>query len=211
MISGLQHVVVTPPPVEPITLAEAKALGVIDIDTDDTLVENFLIPAARARAEGYLNRVLVRQQLRVTFDLLEYARRDRALVLPVGPVIEITRVGYRDDDGNVQEVDPATYRADLDNEPVRIFPRATERWPTSIFELAACYVEFVAGYPPSESDVLGSPTVFDYRANVPPDIKLAIAMDVAHFYEHRKSVSELALIPTPHGWDSLLWRHRLTI
>jgi len=46
-------------------------------------------------------------------------------------------------------------------------------------------------------------------AAVPAVIKHAIRMLVAHWYEHRESVSELDLKPVPQAVESLLWSERI--
>ncbi len=58
---------VTPPVVEPVTLAEAKAHCRIDTDTDDAYV-TALVTAAREWVESYLDEALLHQQLVMRMD-----------------------------------------------------------------------------------------------------------------------------------------------
>jgi uncharacterized phiE125 gp8 family phage protein len=198
---------VTPPTVEPVSLELVKAQARLETDGDDALITELIIPAARARAEAYLRRALLPQTLRVTFDGWAWRPYEVAdyLAIPVGPVTAITQVSYLDGDAVSQVVDPADYATDLDNEPARIFPAPGSAWPAT----AAAYggtvsVTFVAGY------VFGSPTV--NAASVPPAIRHAIAMDCAHYLEHRETVSDIGqMVEVPHGWRALLEPYRLEV
>ena len=51
---------ITPPAIEPVTLAEAKAHLKVDTTDDDTLITS-LIAAARARAEWHTRRAFITQ------------------------------------------------------------------------------------------------------------------------------------------------------
>ncbi len=82
-------VLVTPPDILPVSLAEAKAHLRVDYDDDDALIAS-LIGAAVDHLDGWtgiLGRCLVEQEWRQDF-----AAGASCFPLPLGPVIEITSV-----------------------------------------------------------------------------------------------------------------------
>ena len=63
----MPSVLLTPPAVEPLTLAEAKSyLRVDTVDEDDTIAA--LIAAARLLVEAYARRALITQSWRLSLD-----------------------------------------------------------------------------------------------------------------------------------------------
>lgn len=196
-------------PGEPVTVAQAKQQANIDHDQDDTFLEQVIIPAARARAERYLSRIIVQREVSVTFDDFERWRRGSILYLPVAPVIEVRAITYLDEDEVEQDLPSTVWRADVRNVPARVFPRTLQEWPAITQGPGAVTVHLLAGYPRVDTSV-GSPSTYDYGANVPPDIRHAILMDCAHLYNHRDSVADFsALTETPLGWERSLQPHRL--
>lgn len=199
---------ITAPPVEPVTLAEAKRQCRVTLSADDDWLTTMLIPAARDRAERYLRRYLVTQTRRMVLDDFPYQglsqRPQWRIVIPIGSVQSIDAIRYRDIDDATVTIDEADYRADLINEPARIEMKSGS-WPSAgINALSSVEVDFVCGYPPAGS----SPE--DYRANIPPAIRLAILMDISHFYDNRSTTQDgLAIAPLPHGWEDLLFPYRM--
>jgi uncharacterized phiE125 gp8 family phage protein len=197
MTSGLSITVVSRPHVEPVTLAVVKAAGNIDIDADDEFIETVIIPAARNRAEEFLRRALVEQTLRVTFDRFPCGD----LVLPIAPVQFIEQLEYRDSAGTWREF--TAFEVDTANEPVRISP--TGAWPAVSYLPGSVRVTFRAGYEPAQDDSQGSPTIFDYRANIPPEIKAGIIADCVYRYEHRQEQMP------EETYANLMWSQRMCI
>lgn len=68
-------------PSEPVTLEEAKLFCKIDVDEDDALIEDVLIPAARQMCEDYSNIGFVRRTITATFN-----NGNGGYYLPLGPV-----------------------------------------------------------------------------------------------------------------------------
>jgi hypothetical protein len=58
---------ITPPAVEPVLLADAKAFLRVSVTTDDALISSF-ITAARQYCEGYLGRQLINATYKFSFD-----------------------------------------------------------------------------------------------------------------------------------------------
>lgn len=96
--------IITPPEVEPLTLAEAKLSLRVDGSGDDSFIVN-LIKAARVMAEEYLKRSLITQSWQLQYD--QYA--PSVVVLPRGPVQKIDHVKIIARDWSEQIVDSLTY------------------------------------------------------------------------------------------------------
>ncbi len=79
---------ITPPAVEPLQLADAKAHLRIDGDEDDTLI-GVAITAARVHVEAMTRRMLIAQQWRVYLDAWP---RKRIVSLAPAPLISIDAV-----------------------------------------------------------------------------------------------------------------------
>lgn len=204
MIAGLKYQVLVPAQQEPLTLQEAKDHLRVVIDEENNYIQNFLIPAARNRAENYLRRVLCEQTLRVSFDSAATCYCGQ-VTLPVGPVRSIELIAYHDDQNDEQVLATDQYSYDLLNEPVRIYPAFQQFWPSTSGLPGSFTIDFIAGYPPGNS---GSPT--DFAANIPAQIKQAMLLDIGHLYENRESVNIGNITSEiPLGWDSLLWPYRL--
>lgn len=94
----------TPPESEPLTLEQAKLYLRVDHDDEDDLITK-LITVARQAAETYLRRSLLTQSWVVAFD--DYAPAE--ILLPRGPVQEITSVKIIAQDGGQTVVSAAAY------------------------------------------------------------------------------------------------------
>lgn len=218
MNSGWTVKVVTPPAVEAVDLEIVKAHARIDITTDDTLIEDYIIPAARDRAEQYLRRSLVDTVVDITWDGFPWYRIDQAFHIPWAPIKSILSVSYRDSNDNVTTLSPSLYRLENNNEPARLVPSYGNLWPNTSGGIGAVTVRALAGYPhiagnthPPGSPV---PTPEQYRANIPRSIIQAILMDCGHLYNNREAVLEVqggSVITTPLGWEPLLNQYRLMV
>ena len=180
--------VVTPPAVEPVSVALARQHCRIDSDVDDSLVGMY-ITAARVWAEGVLARALVTQTLQWTmserahlgpwpgmptpllFSPLAFGwpqHLARPLELPRAPVQSVTSVAVRHFDSTDVTLDPSLYTLDLALQPARLILR-----PAALCDgLRHIQVTFVAGY-----DNAG--------ATVPQPILLALLVLTAFLYEQR--------------------------
>lgn len=149
---------VTPPTVEVVTLAEAKAHCRIDIDDDDGLIAGYILDG-RNYVETETRRALMTQ----TWDLtLDYAwpkeRIDgswrKRIVLPRPPVQSVTSISYIDGAGATQILAANQYKlAKADTGEWFIEPAYGVSWPTVRNEMAAISVRFVAGYGSNPGDV----------------------------------------------------------
>lgn len=177
------------PTAEPVSVAEALAHCRIDHSDDNALLLR-LISAARRRVETTLRRALMSQTLRLSLDAFPCG----AIVLPRPPVAAVTTIAYTDSAGDSQTV--ASYLLDAESEPARLSPAYGAAWPTARCQPNAVQITYSAGYASA--------------AAVPPTIKLAILMLVAHWYEHRESaMDEGKLSETPQAVDFLLAGERV--
>jgi uncharacterized phiE125 gp8 family phage protein len=176
-------IVVTPPPVEPVTLEEVYAHLRLDAGgsptghPDDALLET-LIQSAREECEAATRRAFVEQTLRLILPRFSDPDNDGttdAIELRRAPFSEIVAVRYYDAANELQTWDPANYIvANAAFVPVL---RPVTSWPTHFTREDAVQIEYVVGYEPE-----GSPPT-DYRANIPARIKQAILIGVQLGYD----------------------------
>lgn len=171
----------SPPAVEPLTLAEAKAHLRIDETAEDTYV-TALIVSARVRIEVETRRALVTQVWTQTLDRWP---ADGVVGLRIAPVQTVTSVTVRDASGTPQAVDAGAYALDGDGAPPRLLINAPVPSPATL--PAGVAITFAAGYG-------------DAAADVPADIRQAMLLLVADWFEHRDPLfgaSDAARLPPP--------------
>lgn len=176
-------VLITPPAVEPVTLAEAKAhLNVTGAD-DDTLLAR-LIAAATGRFDGRdgLCGPLINQTWRATSDGFPRGR----LELPLPPVSAVTTVTYRDADGVTQTLASDGYGVYGLNSLAGAYLEPVLEWPATDGRPESVAVTFVAGYGAT-------------AAAAPEPIRQAILATVATLYAQREDayVGQAASINVP--------------
>ena len=180
-MAGLR--VVTPPSVEPVSVAEVKAQARVDLADEDTLIEGY-IRAARETLERLLWRAFITQTLELTLDGWPEGSEIR---LPRPPLQSVTAVRYTTEDGTLKTLDPALYVVDAASEPGRVVLKRGKSWPSeTLVPAAGVKVEYVAGYGDQASDV-------------PEPIRQAILLLAAHWYEHREAVSDGRMVEVPMG------------
>ncbi|MEI7704521.1 MAG: hypothetical protein WCK73_07960 [Deltaproteobacteria bacterium] len=191
----MAYALVTPPPVEPLSLDEAQAHLRLELDRGDVYVGG-LISAVRAWVEETINRALITQTwdlvldawprvlvnvsrptpqlagIGMDFERVLYGRS--AIDLMKGRLQSVEFVKYVDDAGVLQTLSPSAYIVDTDSEPGRIAPAYGLLWPTARQQLNAIRVRFVAGY--------GSA-----GTAVPQSIRAAMLIMISDLYEHRES------------------------
>jgi uncharacterized phiE125 gp8 family phage protein len=170
---------ITPPAIEPLTLAETKLYLRVDHNEEDD-ASTRLVGAATGYADGpdgFLQRALVDQTWELTLDSFggssaSYCASPSSMTttgqirIPLPPLIEIINVFY-DDPGGVQQIlDPCRYSIDSVNEPGWIVPVGD--WPATFAGINAARIRFRAGY----VDASHSPPV----GVVPDDIKQALLL-----------------------------------
>ena len=152
----------TPPALEPVTLAQAKAwLRVESGDDEDGLIAA-LISAARVRCEWHCGRAFVTQTWTLWLDTIG----EGTVVLPLPPLVRVDRVPlYAAGDG-ATVLDESAYR--VDEAGGRVIFAAPHPGLRAVDAVA---IVFTAGYGDA--------------ADVPAPLTSAILQTMAWLYEHR--------------------------
>jgi Phage gp6-like head-tail connector protein len=217
-------VLVTPPALEPVTLADAK-LHLRESDTGQDTLITALVTAARKAIEERCRRSLVTQTWMVTLDQFpsplsgsalwapfeigiprippgdpgagDLRRKWSGIRLPRGPVIAITSIKYYDATGAFTTLAPAAYEVDVTAPVAIVAPAIAAPWPVTQVRLNAVEVRYTAGWGPAATDV-------------PGDIVAAIKLLVGHLYEQRETVN-VGNITTEIPWtvDALIAPYEL--
>jgi uncharacterized phiE125 gp8 family phage protein len=167
---------ITPPSVEPVTLAEAKLHLRVDHTDDDTLI-GLYIEGARQFTEKFTARALVTQTWELVIDQFPLSE----IMIPLPPLQSVTSIKYDAPNGVEQTLATTGYDVDTASQPGWVVP-ATSGWPSTIDAINAVRIQFVAGYSPTTD----SPP--DLVANIPSNLKTAILLHAANLYANRESV-----------------------
>lgn len=182
--------VITPPSVEPVSVALAKLHARVEIDDDDALIESY-ITAARERAEHETERALAP----ATFCLYLDAFPADGIQIPRPQITAITSVQYVDEAGDLQTIDAANYALDDAQEPAWLLPATDYDWPTTIDAANCVRVTFTAGYTAD---------------NCPAQIKQYILAVVASMYAQREHLAQADRVPKSVEFlDGLLDAYRV--
>ena len=184
-------VLLTPPAVEPVSLAEAKAHLRIDATDEDVLIQN-LILTSRIQIETALSLALVTQLWTLKLGCWP---RDGIVEVPITPLQSVSMVRVRSTDGTVTVVANDHYEVDAAARPARIY-----RHPTAALasgrRFGGIEIDFTAGFGGAAADV-------------PASIRRALLHLVAHWFENREP-STLPAVPPPipDTVSELLWPFR---
>jgi uncharacterized phiE125 gp8 family phage protein len=170
---------ITAPASYPVTNAEAKAQARVDGNDENALIDTY-IAAATAHVESVTGRAIISQVWEVVLDDFS-----DAMMLPKGPVQSITSVKYFDTAEVEQTVSASDYVLDNVSDPAWVVKAEDATWPEVAEGVNNVIIRFVAGY-----------------STVPPEIKAAILLAVAHFYDNRSTGN------IPEVVDRLLTNHR---
>jgi uncharacterized phiE125 gp8 family phage protein len=199
---------ITAPGVEPISRDTLKLHSRISGTDQDDMIDRY-ITAARMYCENRLGKQLINATWRLTLDQFPhvcerpyyparaaFAQAHNVIDLPRCPLVSVTSVQYVDAAGVTQTLSDSYYVVDTSTEPGRLQLKVAYSWPVTADQIAAVTVTFVAGYGTSATDV-------------PMDIRSAITMLAAHYYEHRETTTDLRLMEVPFAVDCLLDLHRV--
>ena len=191
-------VLITPPAIQPVTLAEAKLHLRVDHNDEDTLIES-LIRAATEHLDGWtgiLGRCLVEQIWRQDHD-----RFARQMSIPLGPVVTVQSITWRDPAGQLSTIPSGSYDLRIDeagNAVIRF--DADYVFPTNLHESRAIAINFKAGYEASPEPPVTS--------TVPDPLKVAILLLVGHWYQNREAVSSTGMASLPFAVEALIAPYR---
>jgi uncharacterized phiE125 gp8 family phage protein len=184
---------VSPPAIEPVTLAEAKAHLRLDTDADDAYVLA-LIGAARERVELFLRRALITQMFDYTLD--GFPENKRSMDLPRPPLQSVESVKYIDTEGNLQTLVAESYVVDCASNEIGRMALAWNRfWPLTLCSINAVVIRFIAGYGDAAEDV-------------PQAIRHGILIEISNLYENREDIVPGQSIGMLSLSERLLWPYR---
>lgn len=186
----MTSVLVTPPAVEPLALADMKTVLRVDGDAEDATIEG-LLAAARTHVEGLTGRALITQAWRIYLD--EWPRSGITRLHPA-PVASVDAVTLYDEDGFASLLDPADYDVDTAQAPGRLRLRQRQCPQRAMNGIE---IDLTAGYGAEPG-------------NVPAPLRQAIRMLVAFWFEHREA-AQLAVVSAPvaHGVAGLVNPYRV--
>lgn len=185
----MTHILITPPAVEPLSLAEAKAwLRIVGTAEDDVIAA--LIASARLVIEALTRRVLIAQTWRV---MLDRAPPD-GFLLPVSPVRSIVAVRVYPATGTPQALAPEAYALEQDLGSGRLRFNASPPEPGRVRD--GFEIDVVAGFG-------------ETAAAVPGPLRQAMRLLIARWYENRGDVeADADMARTPADVAALVAPYR---
>lgn len=170
-------VVITPPTLEPVSLAEARLWCRVEETDDDALIQDILIPAAREIVEDLTDLSLQTQTLRLLLD--NWPDGGNPIVLPrATPLQSVSWVKYYDSGGGEYTWANSNYIVDTLSRPGRLVRAFGVSYPSfTMYPSNPIHIQYVAG------TVDTSPTV-----PVPTKLKLAMRYLIEHWYDNRNTV-----------------------
>jgi uncharacterized phiE125 gp8 family phage protein len=165
-------ILTTPPTVEPVNLAEAKAHLRVTHADDDTFISTLIVTARRVIEQRY-GLSLMQQSWSVFLDRWPSCA---VLPLPLFPVQSITDVKIYGDDDIAATLDPAHYFLDAASRPSRLVLRQGRIVPPPGRRANGIEIKLTSGF-----------------AAVPQHIKQALLLIVADYYANRGDVENASL------------------
>ncbi len=160
--------IITPPTIEPVSLAEAKLFLRIDQSAEDGLIAT-LIGAARAAVEAGCGKALITRRVREGLDIW---RRDSVggAVLGLGPVTNIVAVRLIASNGAQSVIESDRYRLEGGGDRPRLVFEAGV--PATLRSAGGIEIEYDAGFAPD-------------AASLPVALRLSTLQIVGALYEAR--------------------------
>jgi uncharacterized phiE125 gp8 family phage protein len=179
---------ITPPAVEPVTLADARAFLKISATSEDAVLER-LLRTARETVEAQAGLALISQTWRLHLD--RWPRSGR-IALYRYPVREIVEIRAYEPDGTPVIIEPGERHLHQGSRPQRLY--LAQRANSST--LGGLEIDFISGFG-------------ETGAEVPDALKHAILTLTAHLYEFRGAFDgEAQPVSFPPAFDRLVqvWR-----
>jgi uncharacterized phiE125 gp8 family phage protein len=180
----MPQVLVAPPKVEPVSLAEAKAHLRVTHNEEDALI-GALIASARRVAEARTGLSFITQEWLVFRDGWPEAG---VIDIPLAPVLSVEELAVFGEDDQKAVIEPAHYVVDSASRPARLMLRGSRIWPRPGRRVNGIGIRVRAGY--------GT-----LPASVPAALRQSVLMLVAHYYGARGEEAEPGL---PVSLDALL-------
>jgi uncharacterized phiE125 gp8 family phage protein len=172
----MPHILTTPPLVEPITLAEAKAHQRISHGDDDTYIAR-LISSARKQIELRTGLALIEQGWTALYNRWP---ENRCIALPIAPVLSVTDILLHGDDNTSATLDPSHYFLDKVSKPAIVALRNDRQIPKASRAVNGIEVRFTAGFGATAE-------------SVPQDIRHALLLTVASWFADRGELNTASL------------------
>ncbi len=173
MIFNMTLIQRTPPAIEPVSIADAKAHLRLETNADD-LVVAALIVAARQQIETSLQVCLIARTFALFLDA--WPEPNVPVTVPVAPVVDLIAVRSFAPDDISTTLELANFEFDP-GPPARIARRGGIGTFGRLRRMNAIEFTFAAGFGPSQSDI-------------PQSIRQAVLHRVTQLYEHRGSSTE---------------------
>ncbi|WP_180966887.1 head-tail connector protein [Cohaesibacter celericrescens] len=163
----------SPPMVEPVSLADIKAFLKLDSDAEDDLLRAF-ISSARVHLEHLTGRQFITQTWRVLLD----GDLGRRISLPLQPVSNIVSAAILSEDGDLLSLATESFALYQSHNPALIVNSGGMLLTAG----QRLQLDLETGYGPSDEDV-------------PMPLKQALKMIVAEWYE-RRLIADPTQLPT---------------
>ena len=173
---------ITPPSIEPLSLADVQNYLRIDT-TNDTLEDAYvtsLIVSAREYCENFQNRAYITQTWELALPGFPDYARESVIEIPKGKLQTITNITYKDTTGAVTTLTPDTdYNVSNRGILGRLCPPFGKVFPLAIlYPLDPVVIRFKCGYGDGPEDV-------------PARVKQAMLLLISHWHENRVVVNDL--------------------
>lgn len=183
----MSAILLTPPSREPLTLSEAKAFLRVDHADDDAVIAA-LIAAARVHVEAMTRRALLAQTWRFVLDA--WPRHGR-FAPRIGPLRALIAARVFDADGAARAIDPESFVVDS---AANAIAAPCFALPAPGRAHARITLDVHCGYGADASDV-------------PEDLRQALRMLLAHWYDNRVATADGTVVPA--GVGALLAPYRM--
>lgn len=178
----------SPPATEPVSLAEAKVHLRVTHADDDTYVSTLII-AARRQVESRTGLRLITQGWSLFRDCWPM---QADLSLELSPVLSVNDILAYSWDGTPSPYDAAHYYLDAASKPARVVLRQDRFPPMPGRNVNGIEVRFTAG--------------FGAASAVPQELKQAVLILLAHWFDHRGDGDDALL---PQTFSDIIRQHRI--
>ena len=138
---------ITPPAIEPVSLARAKLFLRVEHDAEDELIAD-MISAARQRVESYLGASLIERERRIKTVIC-----GDTLTIKHRPIKSINAIHLIMNDGSAEIVSTDQYQVNLRMQPARVLMNSEAVSLTSRKDVSHAEIDITAGYGASEADI----------------------------------------------------------
>ena len=182
-------ILVSPPAAEPLSLDDMKAHLRLSTHDEDGTVSQLLV-AARHALEARAGIAFLQQAWTYSLDRSRVAELPDVLI-PISPVKSIGAVTIITRNGDRRVLEPDRYEAQTGTLGRVKFLTPL---PTDVRALGGIEIDFVAGH--------------DTISLIPAELRHAIRLLTAHFFENRESASEARVFSIPRTIDTLIAPYR---